>query len=71
MAAVDDVEPIAFRQFRSGVVAIDGDFRECGANIKDERTLDSVMERDVVTNYHIRQVLRLRRELLEALKKTE
>jgi hypothetical protein len=29
------------------------------------------MERDVVMNYHIRQVLRLRRELLEALKKTE
>ena len=44
---------------------------KCGANIKDERTLDSVMERDVVMNYHIRQVLRLRRELLEALKKTE
>ena len=44
---------------------------KCGANIKDQRTLDSVMERDVVTNYHIRQVLRLRRELLEALKKTE
>ena len=44
---------------------------KCGASIKDERTLDSVMERDVVMNYHIRQVLRLRRELLEALKKTE
>ena len=44
---------------------------KCGANIKDERTLDSVMERDVVMNYHIRQVLRLRRELLETLKKTE
>ena len=44
---------------------------KCGANIKDQRTLDSVMERDVVTNYHIRQVLRLRRELLETLKKTE
>ena len=44
---------------------------KCGANIKGQRRLDSVMERDVVTNYHIRQVLRLRRELLEALKKTE
>ena len=43
----------------------------CGANIKDRRPLDSVMERDVVMNYHIRQVLRLRRELLETLKKTE
>lgn len=42
-----------------------------GAVIRDQRPLDSVMERDVVTNYHIRQVLRLRRELLEALKKTE
>ena len=43
----------------------------CGANIKDRRPLDSVMERDVVMNYHIRQVLRLRRELLETLKKAE
>ena len=43
----------------------------CGAVIRDERPLDSVMERDVVTNYHVRQILRLRRELLEALKKTE
>lgn len=40
----------------------------CGADIRDERSLDSVMEKDVVTNYHIRQILRLRRELLDALK---
>ncbi len=43
----------------------------CGATIQDMRPLDSVMERDVVTNYHIRQILRLRRELLDALKKTD
>lgn len=43
----------------------------CGAKIQDKRVLDSVMERDVVTNYHIRQILRLRRELLDALKKTD
>ena len=43
----------------------------CGAVIRDERPLDSETERDVVTNYHIRQVLRLRRELLEVLEKTE
>ena len=41
----------------------------CGALIRDQRPLDSVLERDVVTNYHIAQILRLRRELLEALKK--
>ena len=45
--------------------------QSCGAVIRDQRPLDSVMERDVVTNYHVRQILRLRRELLEALKKTE
>lgn len=39
----------------------------CGADIRDRRPLDSVLERDVVTNYHVRQILRLRRELLEAL----
>ena len=41
----------------------------CGANIRDTRVLDSVLERDVVTNYHVRQILRLRRELLDTLKK--
>lgn len=40
----------------------------CGAEIRDQRPLDSVQERDVVTNYHVRQILKLRRELLEALK---
>jgi hypothetical protein len=39
----------------------------CGAVIRDTRPLDSVMERDVVTNYHIRQILTLRLELLDAL----
>lgn len=41
----------------------------CGANIRDQRPLDSVLERDVVTNYHVSQILTLRRELLDALKK--
>ena len=45
--------------------------QSCGAVIRDQRPLDSILERDVVTNYHIRQLLRLRRELLETLKKTE
>ena len=40
----------------------------CGAVIRDQRPLDSVLERDVVTNYHVRQILKLRRELLDALK---
>lgn len=40
----------------------------CGAAIKDTRELDSVMEMDVVTNYHVEEILTLRRELLEALK---
>lgn len=39
----------------------------CGARIADTRVLDSVMERDVVTNYHLRRILALRRELLATL----
>lgn len=39
----------------------------CGACIRDERPLENVSERDVVTNYHIRQILRLRQELLDVL----
>lgn len=41
----------------------------CGATIRDERPLDSMTERDVVTNYHISQILTLRRELLDVIKK--
>ncbi len=40
----------------------------CGADIRDERPLDAVLERDVVTNYHVQQILKLRRELLDVLK---
>lgn len=39
----------------------------CGAQIRDQRPLDAVQEKDVVTNYHVAQILKLRRELLEAL----
>lgn len=39
-----------------------------GARIRDERPLKNPQERDVVTNYHVRQILSLRLELLEALK---
>lgn len=44
---------------------------DCGANILDERHLCEPTERDIVMNYHIRQVLLLRRELLDALEKVE
>ena len=43
----------------------------CGATILDERSLEEPTERDIVMNYHIRHVLRIRKELLEALKETE
>ena len=42
----------------------------CGADIRDQRPLDSVLERDVVTNYHVRQILKLRRELIQELEKS-
>ena len=41
----------------------------CGAEIRDARQLDSVMEVDVVTNFHVGQILTLRRELLENLRR--
>lgn len=43
--------------------------RACGASISDSRPLNTVKERDVVVNYHVAQILKLRRELLEALGK--
>ncbi len=43
--------------------------KKCGAQIRDSRVLEGVTERDVVTNYHVAQILKLRRELLTALEK--
>ena len=40
-----------------------------GANIRDERKLELFQESDIVANYHVSQVLKLRQELLDALKK--
>lgn len=42
---------------------------DCGANIRDDRKLELLQEADVVVNYHVAQVLWLRKELLEVLKK--
>ena len=39
------------------------------AVVRDPRPLDSVMELDVVTNFHVDKILSLRRELLEALER--
>lgn len=41
----------------------------CGATIRDERALTSVMEQDIVTNYHVSEILTLRRELLDILQR--
>lgn len=40
-----------------------------GANIKDTRAIDIETREDIVTNYHVSQILRLRRELMEILRK--
>ena len=41
---------------------------DAGANIRDERTLELFQEADIVANYHVSQILTLRKELLDALK---
>lgn len=43
---------------------------ECGAVIRDQRKLDSREDLDIVTNYHVEQILHLRRDLMRALKKS-
>lgn len=40
---------------------------ECGAEIRDERPLELLQEIDVVMNYHVRQILILRQDLMDAL----
>lgn len=42
--------------------------KACGAEIRDKRPLKDPQERDVVTNYHVRQILNLRVDLLESLR---
>ena len=42
---------------------------DCGANIRDERKIEQPREIDIVTNYHIAQILTLRQNLLNTLKK--
>lgn len=39
----------------------------CGAVIRDERISDSMTQQDVLTNYHVEQILNLRQALLEEL----
>lgn len=45
--------------------------KNCGADIRDERSYKNPQERDMVTNYHIRQILTLRQEILEILHKEQ
>ena len=44
------------------------DLRNCGANIADTVPLKDPKDRDIVINYHVSQILKLRRELLDALR---
>ena len=43
--------------------------KECGADIKDERSIDIEQELDIITNYHVSQILTLRQELIDVLTK--
>ena len=42
--------------------------KNCGADIRDKRPYKNPQERDIVTNYHVRQILILRSDILETLK---
>ena len=42
--------------------------KACGAEIRDTRPCKNPQERDIVTNYHIRQILTLRNEILDAIR---
>lgn len=41
--------------------------KAAGARISEDRPADAVTERDVVTNYHVRQILTIRQQLLQVL----
>lgn len=41
----------------------------CGASIRDNRTAETLQEQDIITNYHVSELLTLRHELLDVLKR--
>ncbi len=41
--------------------------KTCGAKISDKRTIDELQETDIITNYHVKQILNLRQELIDEL----
>ena len=43
--------------------------RDCGARIRESRPMKNPSEREIVVNYHVAQLLDLRKELLEALRR--
>ena len=43
--------------------------KACGADIRDKRPYKNPQERDIVTNYHVRQILSLRQEIMQTLQK--
>lgn len=45
--------------------------KHAGAQIRDNRPLKNPQERDTVTNYHVRQILQLRQEILDILENKE
>ena len=45
--------------------------KACGADIRDKRPYKNPQERDIVTNYHVRQILNLRTEIMETLRSLE
>lgn len=44
-----------------------GQLLNCGANISETELTDSTQETDIVTNYHVANILKLRKELMDAL----
>lgn len=41
--------------------------KACGAKISDKRKIDEMQEIDIITNYHVKQILNLRQELIDEL----
>ena len=59
-----DVSTLHYRENRRRL-------RSAGAVISDNRPLRNPKEWDIVVNYHVAQILKLRKELLDALRKEE
>ena len=72
MFTTSDIQPMTYafsRMEKPGRLSKENRrwLRSCGVNIPDNQGGGAPKERDILANYHLKQILKLRQELLDVL----